>query len=322
MPLGDIGCMLTQPRRLPRLPAVKTIGTAVGHRPVKSRLAFATATVLATVSLAGICAEAQATTAAPGFVQPFAGTPKYQKYAPRQATTRRQVNQPLGSKATKRIARHLKLDRRRVFTAKQYALFVSGKGVGGDPDAAKLVDQSVRILTNTTGTPLYAKSVLASYGVFVNSAHLLESPANTDAPTRKVNKVIAPGGYFPTWSRHNGAQASLRMLYRSAYTSEVIFGTKAQQQSGVAQLVTNRKCGRTSIVGMSMAPSIWIVNFALLYTLNPKLAAKMPAYWTPIPSNVAHAIKASATGQVPYSRYRSSFPGARPASQRCDQFTG
>ena len=34
-----------------------------------------------------------------------------------------------------------------------------------------------------------------------------------------------------------------------------------------------------------MAPSIWIINFALIYTLNPSLAAKMPVRWTPIPSN-------------------------------------
>ena len=54
-------------------------------------------------------------------------------------------------------------------------------------------------------------------------------------------------------------------------------------QSGAAQLVTNTKGNTTSIVGMSMVPSIWIVNFALIYTLNPRLAAKMPAYWAPIP---------------------------------------
>jgi hypothetical protein len=99
------------------------------------------------------------------------------------------------------------------------------------------------------------------------------------------------------------------MLYRSAYTSEVVYGNKSQQQSGVAQLVPNQKGAQSSTVGMSMAPSIWTVNFALIYTLNPKLAAKMPARWTPIPGNVAVAIAASPTGQVPFSEYESSFPG-------------
>ena len=99
------------------------------------------------------------------------------------------------------------------------------------------------------------------------------------------------------------------MLYRSAYTSEAAYGNKAQKQSGVAQLAPNQKGARSSIVGMSMAPSLWIVNFALIYTLNPSLAAKMPARWTPIPAKVALAIAESPTGQVPFSEYASSFPG-------------
>ncbi len=297
-----------------------TAGTAAAPTPVTRRLTFATAIALAVLSVSSLAAfqgVAQGATPATGFAQPYAGTPKYEKYAPTEATSARQVNRPLGSKAADRIARKLGLNKRQVFTAKQYKLFVSGKGVGGDPAAAKLVDESVRILTNTTGNPLYANVngtvtpiVLGSYGLMVNTAGMLESPANTDAPTRQVNTVIQPGGYLSKWCRQNGAQASLRMLYRSAYTSEVVYGNKAQQQSGVAQLVPNQKGARSSIVGMSMAPSIWIVNFALIYTLNPRLAAKMPARWTPIPANVAQAIAASPTGQVPFSEYESSFAGS------------
>jgi hypothetical protein len=59
---------------------------------------------------------------------------------------------------------------------------------------------------------------------------------------------------------------------------------------------------------MSMAPALWIVNFALIWTLNPSLAAKIPARWTPIPAKVALAVAESPTGQVPYSQYESSFP--------------
>jgi len=144
----------------------------------------------------------------------------------------------------------------------------------------------------------------------VNREGVLESPANAEAPTRKVNEVLEPGGYMPTWCRHNGAQASLRMLYRSAYTSEAVFGHKSQELAGIPQLVPNQKgARRTAIVGMSMAPSIWIVNFALIYTLKPSLVAKMPASWTPIPANVSLAIASSRNGQVPYSEYESSFPG-------------
>ncbi len=265
-------------------------------------------------SLVGSHVVAQAATPATGFSQPYAGTPKYQQYAPTEATSARQINRPLGSKAADRIARKLGLNRAHAFTAKQYALFISGKGVGGDKKDAELVDASVRIFTNTTGRPLYANvdgkvtpTVLSSYGLFVNPAGVLMSLANTDAPTRKVNVVLAPGGYLGAWCRQNGAQDSLRMLYQSAYTSEVVYGNKSQQQSGVDQLVPNQKSGRSATVGMSMAPSIWIVNFVAVYTLNPKLAAYMPARWTPIPANVVQALKASPTGQVPYSEYESSF---------------
>ena len=297
----------------------RTAGTAADGTPVNRRLTIAAPIALAALSVLSLAASqavAQPPLPATGFAQPYAGTPRYEKYAPTQATSARQVNRPLGSKAADRIARKLGLNKQHAFTAKQYKLFVSGKGVGGDPAAAKLVDESVRILTNTLGTPLYSNvngkltpTMLGSYGLMANTAGMLESPANTDAPTRQVNTVIEPGGYMPTWMRQNGARASLRMLYRSAYTSEAAYGNKAQKQSGVAQLVPNQKGARSSIVGMSMGPSLWIVNFALIYTLNPSLAAKMPARWTPIPAKVALAIAESPTGQVPFSEYESSFPG-------------
>lgn len=61
------------------------------------------------------------------------------------------------------------------------------------------------------------------------------------------------------------------------------------------------------MVGMSMAPPLWIVNFALIYILNPALAAEMPAYWAPIPAQVVDAINASPTGQVPFGDYAAYF---------------
>ena len=117
--------------------------------------------------------------------------------------------------------------------------------------------------------------------------------------------MIEPGGYLGQWCRANGAQKALRMLYRSAYTGEAIYGNKAQQISGAAQLVANKKVGKsTKTVGMSMVPSIWIVNFALIYTLNPSAAAQMPAKWAPIPRRVAKTIEASPTGQSAISSLR------------------
>jgi len=266
------------------------------------------------LSLGGLQASALASPAT-GFTSPFSGTPRYERFAPKQATTPAQVNAPLGQRAADKLAVDIGLNPKKVFTSKQFALFVSGKGVGGQAAPAKLVDESVRILTNTTNRPLYSNvdgqltpTVLASYGVMVNTSGMLESPANTDAPTRQVNTVIEPGGYLGKWCKANGAKAALANLYASAYTREAVYGNAAQQQSGAAQLVSNQKNGVTTTVGMSMVPSIWIVNFALIYTLNPKLAAKMPARWTPIPADVASAIAASPTGQVPWSQYSASFP--------------
>ena len=296
-----------------------TRGNAVDPKPATRQLFSAAAISLAVVfvsSLAAAQAVAGATIGGDGFAKPFAGTARYQRYAPTEAVRMSQINRPLGMRSANRLARELGLNKRNVFTAEQYRLFVSGKGHRGDQADARLVRASIRILTNTTGSPQFVRVngkltpvVLGSYGLTVNRAGKLESPANKNAPTRKINKVIAPGGYFPRWCRHNGARASLRMLYGSAYTSEVIYGNEAQQQSGAAQLAPNQKGARGSIVGMSMAPALWFVNFALLYTVNPQMAAKMPAYWTPIPAKVALAIAESPTGRVPFSDYISSFPG-------------
>jgi len=87
------------------------------------------------------------------------------------------------------------------FTEKQYLEFISGGGIGGNRKDAALVEESVAILTNATGRPLYSvvhgvltPTVLASYGLFVTKDGWLESPAYATAPTRLVNSVIQPGG--------------------------------------------------------------------------------------------------------------------------------
>jgi hypothetical protein len=247
-----------------------------------------------------------------GFSHPYAGSPKYEYLAPTQVGNSDQLHLPLGQRQADRIAHGIGLNKAHAFTDEQYIEFITGKGVGGDPDQAKLIDASVRIFTNTVGRPLYSNvngqitpTVLASYGLFVNEDGMVESLANEDAPTRKVNEALVPGGYVNTWCRNNSATKTLEMLYRSAYTVEVVFGNESQQLGGTAELVPNDKGGVDSWVGMSMAPSIWLVNFALLYILNPTVAASMPAAWAPIPSNVAAAILASPTGQVPYSDFAS-----------------
>jgi len=115
-----------------------------------------------------------------------------------------QTNRPLGMRSADRLARELGLNKRDVFTTQQYGLLVSGKGNGGDQADARLVRASIRILTNTTGSPEFVRVngkltpvVLGSYGLTVNRAGKLESVANENAPTRKINTVIAPRGVLP-----------------------------------------------------------------------------------------------------------------------------
>ena len=275
------------------------------------------------VAVIGVCLLASATTwtadADPaadstGFVLPFAGAPAYEHAAPPQLTGPDQLNQPLGQARADEIAAGIGLTAADALSDQQYQDLSTGAGVGGDRTAAEVIDACVRILTNTVGRPVHSDvngvdtpSVLASYGLYVNPGGQLESPANADAPTRQVNSLIAPGGYVGTWLRDNGATHSLLALYRSAYTVQAAYGFAAQQMSGAAQLVTNTKGAMTSVVGMSMAPPLWIVNFALIYILKPALAAAMPAFWAPIPAPVVDGIQASPTGQVPFGDYAAYF---------------
>jgi hypothetical protein len=109
------------------------------------------------------------------------------------------ADQPLGEFKADCIAKSLGLDKNLCFTEQQFLTFLTGQGAegSGNPDDAELVDESVKLLTNTCGNPLIriidgeiTQIVLGSYGLIVNDAGMLESPANADAPTRKVNKTI------------------------------------------------------------------------------------------------------------------------------------
>ena len=249
-----------------------------------------------------------------GFSVPFSGPARFEYLAPTQATDPSQINQQLGQQRGDAIVEHIGLDKRHTLTEAQFLEFISGGGNKGDKASAALADRSVQIFINTTGNPLRSnvdgvltETVLASYGLFVDEDGRLMSLANRIAPTRIANRLLAPGGYINTWFLANHARRALIQLYRSAYLVEAAYGHRAQQTSGPWQLVTNIKGGVRTQVGMSMAPALWLTNFALLYTLKPAIAAQMPAYWTPIPTPVADAIRATKTGFVPYGDYASYF---------------
>jgi hypothetical protein len=251
-----------------------------------------------------------------GFEGGAAGVSRFAQYAPTRVASPEQLNQPVGQEKADELAKALGLDKSQCFTEQQYLTFISGKGANGsgDPASAELVDASIAILTNSTAHPLTrsingapTRIVLGSYGLMVDTAGMLESPANAASPVRQVNTVIVPGGYLSTWCKANGATASLEMLYRSAYTPQFPHAFLAQHERGAAELAFYRDGLTSAVTGMPMVPSIWEVNFLLIYLLSPTHAAKMPAYWAPIHADVVAALVKSSTGQVPYSEYASYF---------------
>ena len=251
-----------------------------------------------------------------GFIGGAAGVKYLEQYAPTQIVSDNQLNQPLGQEKADAIAESLGLNKSLCFTEQQYQAFITGQGEdgSGNPEDAELVDESVKLLTNICGNPLIrvidgkiTQIVLGSYGLIVNEAGELESPANPDAPTRQVNSVIKPGGYLSTWCKANGAEKSLLMLYSSAYSLQLPYAIAAQHEGTVTELVLYADCSNSAVTGMSMAPSVWEANFCLIYVLNPELAANMPAYWAPIPKNVVKALEQSPNGQVHFRDYSSYF---------------
>lgn len=302
------------------------------HRAVSVALATA---FLATTAMTGASAHAAEGDQETGFSEPFAGLPKYELFAPGEARGPIQVNEQLGQIRADWIASRLGFNKEKAFSREQFAEFATGRGVAGiSPEslvAAALVDYSVAALTNTRANPYYrvidgrrTEIVLGSYGLIVDEKGMLSSPAIDSSPVRQVNWVLAPEiickypnldlppqipcGYMGEWMRANGAVDTLLELYSSAYTPLVPFGYASQGTSEPWELLQNtRPDGSQATIGMAMAPSIWIVNFLLIYALNPELAAEMPAYWKAIPDEVAQALYNSELGQVPYSEYRQYF---------------
>lgn len=306
-------------------------------RSIATRVvSLAAAGALLAVPLATASSASAAGVLDSGFEQPFAGVERYLPLAPKEAKRNRQINKPLGQERADRLAAAFGFEKDKAFSDRQFRRFVTGRGKGPwtaaeRAKAAELVDVSTSYLTNTTANPIYrdingvrTEVVLGSYGLIVNRDGMLESPANASSPVRQVNWVLAPNeicrfpeikpppgipcGYMGKWMRKNGARDTLKELYASAYTAEAVYGSQSQGSSEPWELVTNtRNDGSTATVGMAMAPSIWIANFLLIYALNPKLAANMPAAWEAIPAEVAEALYASENGQVPYADYMQYF---------------
>lgn len=252
------------------------------------------------------------------FAEPYCGSKIYERYAPTmvESTNTLKINQPIGQEKADELAKAFGLVKDKCFTPIQFFTFITGGGYGGNLTNALMIADATLILTNTKPNPIVRNIngnattiVLGSYGLTVNEAGLLESCAQETSPCRTVNEILVPGGWMETWCKANGATKSLENLYSSAYTTEAVYSALSQNGSGKAQLVSYNLSNSSSVkVGMSMIPPLWIVNFCLIYTLNPELAAFMPAYWTAIPQQVAADLINSPEGQVNYSYYQQYFP--------------
>ena len=271
-----------------------------------------------------------------GFEQPYQGPPKYAHLSAPKANFDAQINMPLGQRRADALARKLGFPKEMALTKRQLRLMLTGRGIGGGtPQArrsAKIIVDSIRDLTNTLGSE-YPRMIdgeltairLASYGLIVTSDGVLESPGHEGAPARNFNYLILPQslcdqpeikstippgiqcGYVNTFMLKNGAADSLRALYASAFPSFIPYGPVAQSASEPDELAPNSKVGTQTLVGISMAPPLWLINFLLVYAASPELAANFPAYWTPIPTPVADALISSETGQVLFSDYQEYF---------------
>ena len=209
--------------------------------------------------------------------------------------------------------------------------------------AAQLTRLSVEYLTNTTGNT-YTRIIdgeevtvnLGSFGLIVDKDGMLRVPANCPdpsspdfsdcSPVRQINWVLAPDaicdnpdlaksppagvpcGYMGAWMRNNKARGTLKELYGSAYAREIPYASQSQDDAGIPQLIyVQRPDGSTAAVGVPVAPAMWILNYLLVYALDPEVARFFPAYWEPIPEEVVTAIEESENGQVAYADFMELF---------------
>ncbi|MEJ6511603.1 MAG: hypothetical protein QNL69_05435 [Acidimicrobiales bacterium] len=259
-----------------------------------------------------------------GFESPFLGTPRFAQFSATKVAGPALVEK-VGRAGADELAASLGFPADKVMTNEQYLKFVTGQGVGGDLSQAILVGQSVGLMINIPGVPLYANvagevrpTALGGFGLMVDPAGMLGSLAYASSPSKQINALLAPGGYMGDWCRDNGCGSMMVALYASAYTGEAVLGYLSQQATEPVELVSNNKDGVVTQVGMSLVPPIYLVNFLLMYALNPDLAALMPRNWTGIPDQISAALWESG-GQVPYADYASLLPSYE---ERLEPFAG
>ena len=76
--------------------------------------------------------------------------------------------------------------------------------------------------------------------------------------------------------------------------------------------VSESRQGATEFYGPPISPAIYLVNFLLLYVVNPRVAANMPAYKAAIPKAVAQCLEQNPEG-CPYAAFEHLFDKQIPA---------
>jgi len=249
-----------------------------------------------------------------GFSEPYCGVKRWEKFAPTQvASTSPKIHQGIGQKRADALALAFGIKKRKCLTSMQFLNLMTGSGVGGNMTETLILDQAINWFINTKDNPIicYIEGaqtpiVLGSYGLMVNEDGKLQSLAQNTSPCRLANELLKPGGYLSKWFKANGCEEADIMFWASQALRDGVFygGISQLDAEENAELVEYENLSSSEYVGMSMIPPIWIVNFIAVYVLNPELAALMPAYWTPIPTEVKEALMNSPTGQIDYKDYK------------------
>src|SRR5437868_3044814 len=79
-------------------------------------------------------------------------------------------------------------------------------------------------------------------------------------------------------------------------------GPLAAEEPEVSQSVQ----GTTEFYGPPISPAVYLINFLLLYMVNPHVAANMPAYKAPIPRAVVACLEQNPSG-CPYAAFERLF---------------
>lgn len=88
-------------------------------------------------------------------------------------------------------------------------------------------------------------------------------------------------------------------------------GPLPAEESEVSQSLQDN----TEFYGPPISPAIYLVNFLLLYMVNPRVAANMPAYKAPIPKAVVACLEQNPSG-CPYVAFEHLFEKQTSGSRR------